>query len=146
MSDVKHEFRVQHMLQETRASYDSTLQKIIEKANNETAQYKKNWESVNINRFAEQFTPNAKRVFSKDGRKFSLIDDTNHREIIIDIKGAYCRLIDTSLPATDKNRFLDISGKPARNGINEHGKQYGRKQSEYNRVTHFRIQRLDEMF
>lgn len=146
MSDVKHEFRVLHMMQEIKASFDATLQKTIENVIRETSLYKKHWESVNINRFAEQFTPNARRVFSKDGRKFSLIDDTTHREIMIDIKGAYCRLIDTSLPKTDKNRFLDIFGKPARNGINERGKKYGRKQAEYNKVTHFRIQQLDEMF
>jgi hypothetical protein len=146
MADVKHEFRVQHMLQEIRATFEAPLQQLIEKVTRETSMYKKNWESVNINRFAEKFTPNARRVISKDGRKFSLIDDTTHREISIDIKGAYCRLIDTSLPDTDRNRFLDILGRPARNGISDRGTQYGRKQSEYNRVTHFRIQQLEEMF
>lgn len=145
MSDVKHEFRVHHMMQEIRASYDMAFQEVINKAQKETAAYKKNWESININHFVERFTPNAERVVSKDGRKLTFIDNKTNRAIIIDIKGAYCWLVDTTL-GKSKNRFLDINGKPARNGINERGKQYGRNQSEYNKVTHFRIQRLDEMF
>ena len=47
--------------------------------------------------------------------------------------------------STNKRRYFDINGNSPYNYKDERGKIHGRSRSDRERITHFRIKRLDEM-
>ena len=47
--------------------------------------------------------------------------------------------------STGRHRYLDLEGNVPNNFITERGTQQGRSNADYNRVTHFRILKREEM-
>ena len=58
-------------------------------------------------------------------------------QVIKDVSGGYFRIRDPSI--NGKRSYLDLNGNVPNNKTLENGSQMGRTQSEYNQVTHFRI-------
>ena len=143
MSDTKHDYRVKVFLQKVKGFFSRGLDVVFERARREKERFKENWQTVNINEFVQKFTPGAKGIISKDGRKIYYYNKHNSLRITTDVAGGYCRLEDTSKKG--RERFLDINGIDARNYINERGKLQGRSPSQFNEVTHFRILKRKEM-
>ena len=107
---------------------------MFERARNESSHFKENWQTVNINEFVKKFTPGAKGIISKDGRKIIYKNKHNSLQIVTDVAGGYCRLQDTS--KRGKESFLYINDK---------GKKQGRTKSQFNEATHFGILKRKEM-
>ena len=143
MADTKHDYRVKVFFQKVKGFFSRGLDKLFERARNESSHFKENWQTVNINEFVKKFTPGAKGIISKDGRKIIYKNKHNSLQIVTDVAGGYCRLQDTS--KRGKERFLDINGNDARNYINDKGKKQGRTKSQFNEATHFRILKRKEM-
>ena len=117
------------------------LQNVIDAANIRKAKYKENWESVNINDVIAKFSPNYEVTYS--GTKMNFQTPGSKYRVVADIIGGYLRIQDTSI--TSGRKYLDLDGKIPNNFINERGKQQGRSEADYNRVTHFRILKREEM-
>lgn len=143
MADTKHDYRVKVFFQKVKGFFSRGLDKLFERARNESSRFKENWQTVNINEFVKRFVPGAKGKISEDGRKIYYYNKHNSLRITTDVAGGYCRLEDMSINGI--GRFLDINGNDARNYINERGKKQGRSRSQFNEVTHFRILKRKEM-
>lgn len=60
--------------------------------------------------------------------------------------GGYCRLEDYQYYLqTGKHLYLDIDGNDVKNYKDANGKQHGRKKSDFNKITHFKILHREEM-
>ena len=117
------------------------LQDVIDAANYRKAKYKANWESVNINDVIAKFAPNYEVTYS--GTKMKFQTPGSKYRVVADIIGGYLRIEDTS--STGRHRYLDLEGNVPNNFITERGTQQGRSNADYNRVTHFRILKREEM-
>ncbi len=104
--------------------------------------FKDNWLSVNINHVVDKFAQgsdpefeNGKIVFKSKDEKFA---------VIADVGGGYLRIQDIS--NKDKQPlYLNLDGTNGHNYVGEDGKIHGRNRAEYNKATHFRIKKREEM-
>lgn len=108
-----------------------------EKGKAEADKYKSGWKSVNLNYFVKKFAPGTKGTLSKNGRKVLYTNKKEGLQVIVDVKGLYCRLRD--LNNHTRRPYLDINGNNANNYTNKNGKTKGRIKEDYEKVTHFRI-------
>ena len=71
------------------------------------------------------------------GRKVFYTNKKEGLQIVVDVKGLYCRLRD--LNNHTRRPYLDINGNNANNYTDKSGKTKGRSKEDYEKVTHFRI-------
>ncbi|MDY0972291.1 VENN motif pre-toxin domain-containing protein, partial [Siccibacter turicensis] len=99
--------------------------------------YAKNWPSGNLDKAIEKFagsnptvttTEKGKRIYTNPKTGVQVVEDTN---------GSYFRIYDPSI--SGKRSYLSLDGSVPNNKTLDNGKQAGRTQSEYNEVTHFKI-------
>ena len=76
--------------------------------------------------------------------KISFISDDNTIAVVCDVGGGYFRIQDLTAK-TKKKQYLNLDGTNGHNYKDSNGKIHGRNKSEYNRATHFRIKKREEM-
>ncbi len=142
MSDSKAKYSSGVAAQKALAQLDSALKKKLEAAADRTAKYHANWQAVNLNNFVDRFAPGSTAEIR--GSKIVFRAAGSNIEVICDVRGGYCRLLDTS--NTTKHNYLDIDGNfVSFNKTMPSGKQTDRSHAEYNAMTHFRILKREEM-
>lgn len=142
MPDSKGQFSFGVTEQKALSQLDSDLRAKLDRASARAARYKKNWKTVNLNDFVEQFAPGSTARIS--GSKIKFRTAGSNLEIVCDVTAGSCRLLDMSI--TTKRCYLDINGNRVDNNkVLTSGKQIGRSQAEYNEMTHFRILKRGEM-
>lgn len=137
MSDAKHDFKLKAFFQRFRGVFSGRIRGYQEKGKTESDKYKSNWKSVNLNYFVKKFVSTAKGTLSKNGRKILYTNKKNGLQVVVDVKGLYCRLKD--LNNHTRRPYLDINGNNANNYTDMNGKTKGRSKEEYEKATHFRI-------
>ena len=142
MSDSKSAYSTGVAAQKALAQLDAELTRKLDRAAERAKRFHANWQAVNLNDFVDKFAPGSTAKI--DGSKIYFQTPGSNIRIVCDIRGGYCRLQDTSISNTRRS-YLDINGHNANNKMLPNGRQTGRKQSEYNEVTHFRILKREEM-
>jgi len=102
------------------------------------AEYGDSWPKGDINRSVEEFAGPDPMVMTTDKGKRIYENPDTGVQVVEDINGEYYRVYDPSLPG--RRKYLDLDGSIPNNKIVD-GRQVGRTQSEYNQVTHFRIEK-----
>lgn len=142
MSDSKGKYSSSAASQRALAQLDSSLKRKLEAAADRTAKYHSNWQTVNLNDFVDKFAPGSTAKIN--GPKIVFQTPGSNIEVVCDVRGGYCRLLDTTNKTT--HNYLDINGKFVPfNKILPSGKQTGRPKAEYQSMTHFKILKREEM-
>jgi len=142
MSDSKGKYSSSAASQRALAQLDAELKRKLDRASARTAKYHSNWQTVNLNDFVDKFALGS--TAELHGGKIYFQTPGSKLRVVCDVQGGYCRLQDTSIK-NPSHSYLDINGNNANNEILPSGKQIGRKKPEYNKVTHFRILKREEM-
>lgn len=140
MSDAKRDYSENVKRRKEDALLDGDLTKTIQEAYNRRKRFGDNWESVDINEVVAEIAPNGK-IGIRDGKIFFTNKEETMR-VVADLSG-YLRV--ERLPETTNGSYLDRHGKDVHNYTDERGKQHGRTKSDFNRVTHYRIKKREEM-
>lgn len=140
MSDAKRDYSENVKRRKEDALLDGDLTKTIQEAYNRRKRFGDNWESVDINEVVAEIAPNGK-IGIRDGKIFFTNKEETMR-VVADVSG-YLRV--ERLPETTNGSYLDRHGKDVHNYTDERGKQHGRTKSDFNRVTHYRIKKREEM-
>ena len=104
--------------------------------------YKNNWKSVNINTVVNKFAPGSEPEF-KNGKIIFKSKDGKY-SVVADVGGGYLRIRDLT-KNNSKASYLNLDGSDGHNYVGADGKIHGKSKSEYNRTTHFRIKKREEM-
>jgi len=136
--DYKTEYSMGVGLAKTEAQEEAALQKKIANGHSRKEVYGSNWEAVNINNVVHRFAPDAKPM--RINGKMLYVSGDGRYGIYADIGGGYLRIFDFKT-----NQYVGLNGESMRNYTDSTGKQHGRKKSDFNAVTHFRILRREEM-
>ena len=75
--------------------------------------------------------------FTNSGKIYT--NSSNGVRVVEDLNGSYFRRHDSSI--SGRRGCLDRDGNIPNNKTLENGRQVGRNQSEYNAVTHFKIEK-----
>jgi len=142
MSDAKERYSDGVVTRKIEAMADTALMHEISKGIQRANTHKADWESVNINDVVEKFAPNAEPEY-KDG-KISFVNEDKTIEVVCDVGGGYLRIQDLTAN-TKYPQYLNLDGTNGHNYKDENGKIHGRNNSEYNKATHFRIKKREEM-
>lgn len=144
MSDIKTVYHHSVILNKIKAIYNGDLRRAVQNALKRKLAFGKNWQKININDFVAKFTPNPNRENS--GNKIYFTGKDKKYRIVADKTGGYCRLEDYQYYLqTGKHLYLDIDGNDVKNYKDANGKQHGRKKSDFNKITHFKILHREEM-
>ena len=100
------------------------------------AAYGADWPSGDIAAAIGRFAGDTPAVVVTETGKRIFEDPRTGVQVVEDIAGRYFRIHDPSLPG--RRRYLDLDGNVPNNARVD-GREVGRTQGEYNRVTHFRI-------
>ena len=142
MSDAKERYSDGVATRKIEAMADEHLMKKIAEGIHRASKHKHEWESVDINDVVEKFAPGAEPVF-KDG-KISFTNADRTIAVVCDVGGGYLRVQDLSAN-TKFPQYLNLDGTNGHNYRDSKGKIHGRNKSEYNKATHFRIKKREEM-
>lgn len=104
--------------------------------------YKNEWASVDINTVVARFAPNASPEYINGKIVFN--NNETRIAVVADIGGGYLRIQDKSKQTGDP-QYLNLDGSDGHNYKDNNGKIHGKSKSEYNRTTHFRIKKREEM-
>ena len=104
--------------------------------------YKHEWKSVNINDVVDKFAPNSEPEYI-DG-KIYFYNSNKTIAVVTDVGGGYLRIQDLTLNQK-RPLYLNLDGTNGHNYKDSKGKIHGRNNSEYNKATHFRIKKREEM-
>jgi len=137
MADAKHDFKLKAFFQKLRAVFSGKIRGYQAKGKAEADKFKSHWKSVNLNYFVNKFAAGTKGTLSRNGRKVFYTNKKDALQIVVDVKGLYCRLKD--LNNHTRRPYLDINGNNASNYKDEKGKIKGRSKDDYQEVTHFKI-------
>lgn len=140
MSDAKRDYSENVKRRKEDALLDGTIMKKIIQGYDRRKQFGDNWESVDINEVVAEIAPNGK-IGIRDGKIFFTNKEETMR-VVADLSG-YLRV--ELLPETTKGSYVDRHGNDVHNYTDERGKQHGRTKSDFNRVTHYRIKKREEM-
>ena len=144
MSDIKGTYHNSVIMNKIKAIFNGELKNAIIRGMQRKNTFGKNWLCVNINDFVANFTPNPIR--ENIGNKIKFIGNDKKYCITADKTGGYLRLEDYQyFLKTGKHLYLDINGNDVRNYTDENGKQHGRKKSDFNAITHFKILHREDM-
>lgn len=131
--------------QKTATSTDAELGKKIKEGQARSAQYKANWQSVDLNELVDRFAPGSiPSISPNNGNKVYYQIPGVPIRIVADLGGGYCRIEDWSSGAK-RPQCLNLDGTNGHNYTDEHGKTHGRRHAEYNQATHFRIKKEGEL-
>lgn len=122
--------------------FNSEDARILERARERKEKYGAGWESVNINEVVERNAPGPLRREKKGKLIYYNEDET--RAVVADLGGGYCRVQDLT-KKTKYPQYLDQYGNDAHLRVTEKGTKTGRSPDEFNRVTHYRIKKREEM-
>lgn len=142
MSDAKERYSDGVATRKIEAMADEKLMKKISDGIRRANEHKNEWESVNINDVVEKFAPGAEPIYQNG--KISFINDDNTIAVVCDVGGGYLRIQDLTAK-TKKKQYLNLDGTNGHNYKDSNGKIHGRNESEYNKATHFRIKKREEM-
>lgn len=130
--------------QKTAAQTDANLAQKILEGQRRAADFKQNWQSVDLNAIVEKFAPGSTPTVSPDnGNKVYYQTPGSPIRVVADLGGGYCRIEDWSSGGR-KPQCLDINGNNGHNYVDEHGKTHGRSHADYNQATHYRIKKPGE--
>ena len=138
--DSKSRYQNEIKIVKKAAQNSESLSKLLEESGARCAQYKPNWQSVDINEVVERFAPGSKPVIK--GVKVIFYNSVHTIAVVADAIGGYLRIEDLS-KNTKKRQYLTLDGKDAHN-VTENGKTRGRSKDEFQRATHFTIRKRDE--
>ena len=142
MSDAKERYSDGVYTKKIEAINDPILTELIDRGIRRAATYGKKWESVDINEIVEKFAPGAEPEY-KDG-KILFYNAERTIAVVADIGGGYLRIQDCTVNQNHR-LYLNLDGTNGHNYKDSAGKTHGRSKSEYNRATHFRIKKREEM-
>lgn len=142
MSDAKERYSDGVATRKIEAIADDYLMKKISDGIQRANAHKHEWESVNINDVVESFAPKAEPIY--ENGKISFVNDDNTIAVVCDVGGGYLRIKDLTAQ-TSNPQYLNLDGTNGHNYRDSNGKIHGRNKSEYNRATHFRIKKREEM-
>ena len=94
MSDSKGKYSSGAAAQRALAQLDASLKKRLETAADRTAKYHSNWQTVNLNDFVDKFAPGSTAKIN--GSKIIFQTPGSNIEVVCDVRGGYCRLLDKS--------------------------------------------------
>ncbi len=117
---------------------DVVLNNSISAGHNRKEVHGENWSATNINNVVDKFTPNATPIIKNNKVIYNSTDD--RYEVVADIGGGYLRIYDNK-----KKCYVDLDGEDVRNYTDKRGKKHGRKKTEQQALTHFRIFKREEM-
>lgn len=130
--------------QKAAAKADKKLAREILEGQRRAADFKQNWQSVDLNEVVEKFAPGSvPHVSPKNGNKVYYQAPGSPIRITADLGGGYCRIEDTSA-GTSKGLHLNLDGTNGHNYKDEQGKTHGRSRADYNQATHYRIKKPGE--
>ncbi|KAB8299583.1 hypothetical protein [Bifidobacterium apri] len=143
MSDAKTEYSMAVTAIKKQSEIDEDLAKNLENSYLEIRRFGMNWVKANINDVVEEIAPGAHAEIH--GRKVYYYNADRTMVVIADVAG-YVRVAQI-IPKDSGDRFhyLDVHGQSADNYTDEKGKQHGRKRSDKNAYTHYRIKHREEM-
>lgn len=142
MSDAKERYSDGVATRKIEAMADEGLMKKISDGIQRANAHKHDWESVNINDIVESFAPGAEPIYQNG--KITFINESNTVAVVCDVGGGYLRVQDLTAQ-TKKRQYLNLDGTNGHNYRDSNGKIHGRNDAEYNRATHFRIKKREEM-
>ena len=125
-------------LAKSEAQEEAALQKKIANGHSRKEVYGSNWQSVNINDVVHRFTPGAEPM--RINGKMVYVSNNGQYGIYADIGGGYLRIYDFK-----SKQYVGLNGENMHNYTDSAGKKHGRKKSDFNAVTHFRILKREEM-
>ncbi len=140
MSDAKRDYSENVKRRKEDAALDKSLMDKIRQGYERREQFGANWEPVNINEVVAEIAPNSKPEIQNGKVVFKNAKDSV--QVVADVSG-YLRV--EKISETSKRQYLDRHGKDAHNYTDDRGKQHGRSSSGFNRVTHYRIKKREEM-
>lgn len=140
MSDAKRDYSENVKRRKEDAALDKGLMDKIRQGYERRKKFGANWEPVNINEVVAEIAPNGKIEIR--GSKILFINSEETRRVVADVSGS---LRVEALPETKNGNYVDRHGKNVHNYMDERGKQHGRSKSEFNRITHYRIMKREEM-
>lgn len=130
--------------QKAAAKADKKLALKIHEGQRRAADFKQNWQSVDLNEIVEKFAPGSTpTVAPNNGNKVYYQTPGSPIRVVADLGGGYCRIEDWSSGGR-KPQCLDINGNNGHNYKDEHGKTHGRSHADYNRATHYKIKKPGE--
>ena len=143
MSDAKTEYAMAVIEIKGRSREDEALARKVRSSYLELRSYGANWAKANINEVVAEIAPVAHAEI--EGRKICYYNSDRTMVVMADVAG-YLRVAQvTSANSKNKIHYLDMHGRSADNYTDENGKQHGRKRSDRNAYTHYRIKHRDEM-
>ena len=142
MSDAKERYSDGVVTRKIEAMADTNLMDKISKGIQRANTHKADWESVDINKVVEKFAPNSEPEFISG--KIYFYNDDKTIAVVCDVGGGYLRIQDLTVH-TKKELYLNLDGTNGHNYKDSNGKIHGRNDSEYQKATHFRIKKREEM-
>ncbi|MBQ9873158.1 MAG: hypothetical protein IJM30_01735 [Thermoguttaceae bacterium] len=142
--DAKYQYssRVASMKDRAKNDPNSELAKYLRSAERRKNDYRSNWTSVDLNEVVDRLTPGAIPEISNG--KITFTNKEGTIKIVADAAGGYLRIQDLT-SKSKKEQYVGLDGRDAHNYRNERGKQQGRSRAEFNKATHFRIKKREEM-
>ena len=142
--DAKYQYssRVASMKDRAKNDPNSELAKYLRSAERRKNDYRSNWTSVDLNEVVDRLTPGA--IPQVRNGKITFTNKEGTIRIVTDAAGGYLRIQDLTAKGK-KERYLGLDGRDAHNYRNERGKLQGRPKAEFNKATHFRIKKCEEM-
>ncbi len=142
MSDYKDSYSKGVLEAKDAANGIQELYENIERGKARAELYGKDWEKVDLNEVVERIAPDSEPV--REGGKLYFYNSERTMAVVADIGGGYLRVQDLTRN-TKHAQYLDQYGHDAHNYTDENGKQHGRSNAEFNRCTHYKIKKREEM-
>ena len=114
--------------------------KILKDGEEKADEYSKGWPTASLKNAISKFVGDNPVIEIKEekGKRIYKNPEKTSIQIVEDTKGNYFRIEDVS--KTYKRGFLDLEGNIPNNKILDNGKQKGRTNDEYQKITHSNIE------